>query len=101
MMDLLRVIGTGRRLGRTLPAALALLGALSGLARASDWPQYKRDGARTADAADETLKLPLRRVLAVRFSSPIYASAAVVGGKVYAVDERGLLACSGTPGSAA
>ena len=62
-------------------------------ARASDWPQFKRDAARTGDAADETLVFPLQRVLAVRFSAPIYASAAVVGEKVYAVDQRGLLAC--------
>src|SRR5438552_9024190 len=62
-------------------------------ARAADWPQYKRDAARTADAADEALAFPLQRVIAVRFSAPIYASAAVVEGKVYAVDQRGLLAC--------
>jgi len=66
---------------------------LAGSAPASDWPQYKRDAARTADAADEALTLPLQRVLAMQFPSPIYASAAVVGGRVYAVDERGLVAC--------
>jgi len=76
-----------------LPVALALVGALAATSRASDWPQYKRDAARTADAADEALAFPLQRVMAVKFPSPIYASAAVVGGKVYAVDERGLLAC--------
>ena len=75
------------------PVALALLGSMAGTAQASDWPQYKRDALRAADAADETLTPPLQRVLAVRFSAPLYASPAVVGGKVYAVDARGLLAC--------
>jgi outer membrane protein assembly factor BamB len=79
------------RLVPSLPAALFGLWAAS--AAAADWPQYKRDAARTADAADESLAFPLQRVLAVRFPSPIYASAAVVGGRVYAVDARGLLAC--------
>ena len=59
----------------------------------ADWPQYKRDAARSAQAPGDSFAFPLKRVVAVKFSSPIYASAAVVNGKVYAVDERGLLAC--------
>jgi outer membrane protein assembly factor BamB len=78
---------------QTAGVALALLGACALSAGASDWPQYKRDAARTADAADESLAFPLQRVMAMKFPAPIYASAAVVGGKVYAVDQRGLLAC--------
>jgi len=60
---------------------------------ASDWPQYKRDSARTGDAAEEVLKFPMQRVVAVRFPAPIYASPAVVGGKVYIQDARGNAAC--------
>lgn len=63
------------------------------IVQAADWPQYKLDAARSANAAGDSLTFPLRRVMAVKFSSPIYASAAIVGNKVYAVDERGLLAC--------
>jgi outer membrane protein assembly factor BamB len=74
-------------------AVIVAIGIFLGCACASDWPQYKRDSARAADASDEVLSFPLQRVLAAKFSAPIYSSAAVVDGKVYVVDERGLLAC--------
>ncbi|MEK7755205.1 MAG: hypothetical protein AAB654_24990 [Acidobacteriota bacterium] len=36
----------------SLPAALGLiLASLAGTCSAGDWPQYKRDAARTGDAA--------------------------------------------------
>ena len=63
------------------------------VASAADWPQYKRDSARTGDAADEKLAFPMQRIVAVRFPAPIYASPAVVGGKVYIQDARGHVAC--------
>jgi outer membrane protein assembly factor BamB len=94
------------RWARALGLGLLLASGLAGPALASDlpspaeagyakagWPQYKHDAARTADAADEAVAPPLQRVLAVKFPAPIFASAAVAGGKVYAVDARGLLAC--------
>ena len=58
-----------------------------------DWPQFKRDAARTGNAPGEALELPLKQMLAVRFPAPIYASPAVVDGKVYLQDSHGHLAC--------
>jgi len=60
---------------------------------AGDWPQFRRDAARTGNASDETLTLPLKRTVAVRFPAPIYASAAVVAGRAYIQDACGNLAC--------
>src|SRR5438094_266989 len=63
------------------------------VALASDWPQFKRDAARTGDAPDEVLALPMQRVVAVKFPAPIYSSPAVVAGRVYVQDIRGHVAC--------
>jgi outer membrane protein assembly factor BamB len=63
-----------------------------GAALGGDWPQFKRDAARTGDAPDEALTWPMQRVTAVRFPSPIYASPAVVDGHVYVQDARGHVA---------
>lgn len=60
---------------------------------AFDWPQYKRDASRSGDASEESIVLPLQRVMAIKFPSSIYASVAILGGRIYAVDERGLMAC--------
>jgi outer membrane protein assembly factor BamB len=62
-------------------------------ALAGDWPQFKRDAARTGDAPEEVLAFPMQRVVAVRLSAPIYASPAVVGGHVYIQDALGHLVC--------
>jgi len=70
-----------------LPLLLVAVGA------AADWPQFKRDAARSGNAPEETLALPLKHILAVRFPSPIYASPAVVDGRVYVQDAHGHLAC--------
>jgi len=71
----------------------AVLILISGALYGSDWPQYKRDSARTGDAPEETLKFPMQRITAVRFPAPIYASPAIVKGKVYIQDARGHVAC--------
>src|SRR5262245_21362987 len=63
-----------------------------GVVLAGDWPQFKRDAARTGDAPDEVLEFPMQRVLAVKFPAPVYASAAVVAGRVYVQDARGHVA---------
>src|SRR5688500_13889083 len=60
---------------------------------ADDWPQFKRDAARTGDSPETTLEFPLARTTAVRFPAPIYASPAVVSGRVYIQDARGHVAC--------
>lgn len=73
--------------------SLALFLVFSQTAPAADWPQFKLDAARSAHATGDSLTFPMQRVMAVKFSAPIAASAAVAGGRVYAVDERGLLAC--------
>src|SRR5262245_25407211 len=77
-------------------ACATLVGAwlvIGSAALASDWPQFKRDAARTGAAPDEVLEFPMQRVIAVRFPAPIYASPAVVSGKVYVQDIRGHVAC--------
>jgi outer membrane protein assembly factor BamB len=88
--------GVGGKIGRTrtalvLSALLAQIG--TGAALGGDWPQFKRDAARTGDAPDEVLTFPMQRVVAVRFPAPIYASPAVVGGRVYVQDALGHVAC--------
>ena len=86
-----------------LLAGIAAIGSLlllmAGPGVAGDWPQFKRDAARTGDAPDETLALPLKRTVAVRFPSPIYASAAVVAGRAYVQDAWGNLACIDVAGN--
>ncbi|MHC4914759.1 MAG: outer membrane protein assembly factor BamB family protein [Planctomycetota bacterium] len=62
-------------------------------AGAEDWPQFKGSADRVGDRPGEALTLPMKRILAVRFPAPIYASPAVVGGKVYVGDARGNVAC--------
>ena len=88
--------GVGGKIGRTrtalvLSALLAQIG--TGAALGGDWPQFKRDAARTGDAPDEVLTFPMQRVVAVRFPAPIYASPAVVAGRVYIQDSLGHVAC--------
>lgn len=63
------------------------------VAAAGDWPQYKRDSARRGDHPEATLQFPLTRTTAIRFPAPIYASPAVVAGRVYLQDARGRVAC--------
>ncbi|MBL8796096.1 MAG: PQQ-binding-like beta-propeller repeat protein, partial [Planctomycetia bacterium] len=74
-------------------AAVVALLSIGSVALAGDWPQFKRDAARTGDAPDEVLEFPMHRVVAVKFPAPIYASAAVVAGRVYVQDVRGQVAC--------
>ncbi len=78
---------------RSLAGLVLTFFILSNVGSAADWPQYKRNSARTGDAPDEVLKFPMQRVVAVRLPSPIYASPAVVGGKVYVQDARGNVVC--------
>jgi outer membrane protein assembly factor BamB len=68
-------------------------------APAADWPQFKRDAARTGNAPDEVLSFPMQRIVAVRFPAPIYASPAVVAGRVYIQDARGHVACVDSQGN--
>ena len=57
------------------------------------WPQYKRNAARQGNAPEEQLVLPLKRVAAWRFPAPIYASPAVINGRVFVQDASGHVAC--------
>jgi hypothetical protein len=59
---------------------------------AADWPQFKRTADRQGCNTAEQISLPSTLCCWVDFGSPIRASAAVVGGKAYAVSGRGLLA---------
>ena len=56
---------------------------------ASDWPQYMRDASHTGDAPGESLRPPLGLVAQVRLDDAIMTSPAVVGGRVYVVDQMG------------
>ena len=81
-----------------VPALASILGLLPAAAQedvpaGSDWPQFKRDARRSGDNPGATLRFPLQRTVAVRFPAPIYASPAVVDGKVYVQDARGHFAC--------
>ena len=81
------------RAGRLLAIILfMLLGAARG-ASAADWPQFMHDAARTGDADDEVLKLPLGLLAQVRLEDAVTTSPAVVGGKVYVVDQMGTAYC--------
>src|SRR5262245_25635327 len=60
---------------------------------ADSWPQLGRTAQRTGDNPEATLTLPLRRVTAIRFAAPLYASPVVVGERVYIQDARGHVAC--------
>jgi outer membrane protein assembly factor BamB len=71
----------------------ALLLAAGTAASAADWPQFKRDAARTGDAPEEVLAFPMQRIVAVRFPAQIYASPVVVNGRVYIQDALGHVAC--------
>ena len=64
----------------------------TGLA-AADWPQFMRSGARAGDAAEEGLRLPLRLATCVRLDDAVTTAPAVVGGKVYIVDQMGTAYC--------
>ncbi len=68
-------------------AALALSLALGTVPQ--DWPQLKGDSRRSGNAPDRALALPLGLAGAVPLSDGIYASPAVAGGTVYAVDGSG------------
>ena len=57
------------------------------------WPQFHRDSARTGDNPGANLQWPLNRTMAIKFPSAIYASPAVLDGKVYIQDARGNVAC--------
>jgi outer membrane protein assembly factor BamB len=89
------MLGAPHRRRRMLTAGLLIVAVLIawGKGEAGDWPQFRRDAARTGNAPDEALTLPLKRAVAVRFPAPIYASAAVVAGRAYIQDACGNLAC--------
>src|SRR5690606_35074596 len=59
---------------------------------AVDWPQFKQNAARTGDQPTAELQLPLTQSLAVQFPAPIYASPAVVAGRVCIQDALGRVA---------
>jgi len=63
------------------------------LAQAADWPQFMRDAAHTGDAADESLRLPLGLNAQVKLDDAVLTSPAVVGGRVYVVDQMGIAYC--------
>ena len=72
-------------------SAFLIVGAAT--ARAADWPQFMRSSARTGDAADELLKLPFGLATCVRLDDAVTTAPAVVGGKVYVVDQMGTAYC--------
>jgi outer membrane protein assembly factor BamB len=81
-----------RTLG-SLMVLLVLAGAVGPNASGADWPQYMRNAERTGDAADEVLRLPLGLVAQVKLEDMIMTSPAVVGGRVYVIDQMGTAYC--------
>src|SRR5262245_2531306 len=55
----------------------------------SDWPQFMRLAEHTGDAAAETLAFPLGLVAQVRLDDAVLSSPAVVGNRVFVVDQMG------------
>jgi outer membrane protein assembly factor BamB len=76
-------------------ASILLLAAVLSAPRASaaDWPQFMRDSKHSGNAADESLKMPLGLVAQVKLLDAVMTSPAVVGGKVYVVDQMGTAYC--------
>ena len=60
---------------------------------AADWPQFMRDSQHTGDAAEESLRLPLGLAACVKLDDAVTTSPAVVGGRVYVVDQMGTAYC--------
>ena len=81
---------------RLLPQFFGILLTLAlgaQFARPADWPQFMRTSARTGDAADESLKLPLGLATCVQLDDAITTAPAMVSGKVYVVDQMGTAYC--------
>ncbi len=73
---------------------VATLGAVAvPTASAADWTQYLRDAAHTADARDERLTVPLHLAACVALDDAVLTSPAVVGDRVYVVDQMGSAYC--------
>src|SRR5436189_1814392 len=60
---------------------------------AADWPQFMRGPEHTGDAAEEPLRLPLNLATCVKLDDAVTTSPAVVGGRVYVVDQMGTAYC--------
>src|SRR5687768_9249786 len=62
-------------------------------AAAADWPQFMRSAAHNGDAPDEGLPLPLGLSCCVQLDDAVTTAPAVVGGRVYVVDQMGTAYC--------
>src|SRR4051812_36468558 len=60
---------------------------------AADWPQLMRVSEHTGDALGEALRLPLGLAACVKLDDAVTTSPAVVGGRVYVVDQMGTAYC--------
>lgn len=54
-----------------------------------DWPQFMRNAQHNGDAWEEQLDLPLRLNAQVKLDDAILSSPAIVGGRIYVVDQMG------------
>jgi outer membrane protein assembly factor BamB len=61
--------------------------------QAADWPQFMRRPQHAGDAADESLRLPLGLATTVKLDDAATTAPAVVGGRVYVVDQMGTAYC--------
>jgi len=64
---------------------------------AAEWPQFMRTAEHAGDATEESLRLPLGLATAVRLDDAVTTSPAVVGGRVYVVDQMGTAYCLDPP----
>src|SRR4051794_39896511 len=60
---------------------------------AADWPQFMLGPEHAGDAAEETLRLPLGLATCVKLDDAVTTAPAVVGGRVYVVDQMGTAYC--------
>lgn len=81
-----------RILSRTLILVLTFT-VSAPMARSADWLQLMRTSMHTGDAAGESLQLPLGLAICVRLGDAITTGPAVVGGKIYVVDQMGTAYC--------
>jgi outer membrane protein assembly factor BamB len=59
----------------------------------ADWPQFMRSAEHAGDAEKEVLQRPLKLAVAVQLDDAVMTSPAVVGGRVFVVDQMGTAYC--------
>ena len=72
---------------------IVVLAGGAGEAGAADWAQFMRTAEHTGDARGEVLRPPLKLSTFVQLDDAVLASPAVVGGRIFVVDQMGAAYC--------